>query len=191
MEEKLKQHTSDRLRVVLFGPESTGKTVLAEMLAKHFNTVWTPEFSRLYAEAKIANNEMLSYDDVLPIAIGQMTLENEMILKANKLLICDTNLLETKVYSEFYYDGKCPEIVKKFALEHTYDLHFLTYIDLPWEADNIRDKPLERKEMFDAFEQALITNKKPYVLLKGTMKERFDDAVKHINQLIEKDEIYR
>lgn len=186
MEEKLRQHASNCLRVVLFGPESTGKTVLAEQLAMHFNTVWTPEFSRLYAEAKIANNEVLSYNDVLPIAIGQMTLENKMILKANNILICDTNLLETKVYSEFYYNGKCPEIVKKFALEHVYDLHFLTYIDLPWEADNIRDKPLERKEMFEAFEQALIINEKPYVLLKGTMKERFDEAVKHIYQLIEK-----
>jgi NadR type nicotinamide-nucleotide adenylyltransferase len=186
MEEKLKQYTSDCLRVVLFGPESTGKTVLAEQLATYFNTVWTPEFSRLYAEAKIANNDTLSFEDVLPIAIGQIALENEMILKANKLLICDTNLLETKVYSEFYYDGKCPEIVKKFALEHRYDLQFLTYIDLPWEADNIRDKPLERNEMFEAFEQALIMNKKPYVLLKGTMKERFDTAVKHIHHLIEK-----
>lgn len=186
MEEKLRQHASNCLRVVLIGPESTGKTVLAEQLALHFNTVWTPEFSRLYAEAKIANNESLSYENVLPIAIGQMALENEMIIKANNILICDTNLLETKVYSEFYYDGKCPEIVQKFALEHTYDLHFLTYIDLPWEADSIRDKPLERKEMFDAFEQALIINKKPYVLLKGTMKERFDEAVKHIHQLIEK-----
>lgn len=186
MEEQLRQHESDCLRVVLFGPESTGKTVLAEQLAVHFNTVWTPEFSRLYAEEKAANNETLSYDDVLPIAIGQMELENEMILKANKVLICDTNLLETKVYSEFYYDGKCPEIVQKFALEHTYDLHFLTYIDLPWQADSIRDKPLERKEMFEAFEQALIKNKKTYVLLKGTMKERFDDAVKHIHRLIEK-----
>jgi NadR type nicotinamide-nucleotide adenylyltransferase len=186
MEEKLRQHTSNCLRVVLFGPESTGKTVLVEQLAKHFKTVWTPEFSRLYAEAKIANNESLSYDDVLPIAIGQMALENAMIQKANNILICDTNLLETKVYSEFYYDGKCPEIVQKFALEHIYDLHFLTYIDLPWEADNIRDKPLERKEMFEAFEQALIMNKKPYILLKGTMNERFDEAVKHIHHLIEK-----
>lgn len=186
MEEKLKQHPSTCLRVVIFGPESTGKTVLAEQLAVHFNTVWTPEFSRLYAEEKVANNETLSYNDVLPIAIGQMALENAMIKKANKVLICDTNLLETKVYSKFYYDGKCPEIVQKFALQHTYDLYFLTYIDLPWEADNIRDKPLERKEMFEAFEQALIKNKKRYVLLKGTIKERFDDAVNHIHQLIEK-----
>ena len=56
MEEKLRQQPSNGLRVVLFGPESTGKTVLAEQLAAHFNTVWTPEFSRLYAEAKIAKN---------------------------------------------------------------------------------------------------------------------------------------
>lgn len=190
MEEKLKQVSSNCLRVVLIGPESTGKTVLAEMLAKHFKTVWTPEFSRHYAELKIANNKTLTYEDVLPIAVGQMVLENAMILRANQLLICDTNLLETKVYSEFYY-GKCPEIVQKFATEHHYDLHFLTYIDLPWEADSIRDKPFERKEMFEAFEQALLTNNIPYVLLKGSMEERFNQAQKQIHLLIGNDEIYR
>lgn len=183
MEEKLRQQASDCLRVVLFGPESTGKTVLAERLAKHFDTVWVPEFSRTYAEAKIAKNQTLTYDDVMPIAIGQLQLENRMILKANKVLVCDTNLLETKVYSEFYYK-KCPDILHKYALKHTYDLYFLTYIDLPWEADNIRDKPLERNEMFRAFEQALIANNKPYILLKGSMKNRFDTAVKHIDTLI-------
>src|SRR5690554_540983 len=100
MEETLKQQDSNCLKVVLFGPESTGKTILAKQLAAHYNTLWVPEFSRSYAEEKSKHNEVLTKDDVLPIAIGQMALENSLAKQVESLLICDTNLLETKVYSE-------------------------------------------------------------------------------------------
>jgi len=122
--------------------------------------------------------------DLLPIAIGQMKLENEYALKANKLLICDTDLLETKVYSEVYYKGNCDPILEKYANKNEYDLYFLTYIDTPWEADDLRDKPNEREHMFVAFEKALKDFKKPYVLLKGDKEKRFKEAVFHINKLL-------
>ena len=99
-------------------------------------------------------------------------------------MICDTDLLETKVYSETYYTGSCDPILEKYALENTYDLYFLTYIDTPWEADDLRDKPHERERMFKAFEEALIKYKRPYVLLKGGKKERLELAVKHIDNLL-------
>ena len=75
-------------------------------------------------------------------------------------------------------------LIEKYALENTYDLYFLTYIDTPWEADDLRDKPHERERMFKAFEEALKTSKKPYVLLKGSLKERLDEATKHIDLLL-------
>ncbi|TYB78985.1 AAA family ATPase [Bizionia myxarmorum] len=184
MEETLKQRDSDCIKIVLFGPESTGKTAIAIKLAAHYKTLWVPEFSRIYAEEKAHNNEPLTKHDVIPIAKGQITLENKLVLEANKLLICDTDLLETKVYSKAYYPEFESEVLEKFATENYYNLYFLTNIDLPWEPDGIRDKPHERETMFKAFQNALKTYQKPYVLLSGSLTNRFEIAVKHIDELL-------
>lgn len=187
MEKKLKQintKNSNCIKVVLYGPESTGKSTLAKELATYYKTVFVEEFSRIYAETKAKNNVKLSKEDVLPIAIGQIKLENEQIKKANKLLICDTDLLETQVYSEFYYDGFCPDSIKKYALKNHYDLYFLTYIDTPWESDGIRDQPNNRLQMFNAFEQALINSKKRYVVVKGSFEERLSSCITQIDELL-------
>jgi len=114
MEKKLRQNPSNLIKVVLFGPESTGKTTLSEQLARHYNTVWVPEYARTYLQDKW-NNERKTCEpkDLLPIAMGQMKLENELTLKASDILICDTDLLETKVYSEAYYLGNCDPLLEK------------------------------------------------------------------------------
>ena len=98
MEEKFKQEPSDIIKIVLFGPESTGKTTLSEQLARHYNTVWVPEFARAYLQDKW-NNERKTCEpqDLLPIAAGQMRLENNLTKKTSDILICDTDLLETSV----------------------------------------------------------------------------------------------
>ncbi|MFL0353431.1 AAA family ATPase [Xanthomarina sp. GH4-25] len=186
MEETLKQIDSNCIKVVLFGPESTGKTVLAKQLAEYYKTLWVPEFSRLYAEEKANNNERLTKKDVLPIAKGQMALENLITKQVTNLLICDTNLLETKVYSETYYNGYSPRLLNKFATENEYNIYFLTNIDIPWEDDGIRDKPNEREDMFKAFQNELIKNKLPYVLLSGSLAQRLKIAIKHIDKLLKK-----
>ena len=189
MEEALKQQPSNCIKVVLFGPESTGKTTLSIQLARYYNSVWVPEYARDYLQNKW-NNERKTCEpkDLLPIAIGQMELENTLAQKTDSVLICDTDLLETKVYSEEYYSGTCDPLLEKYALKNTYDLYFLTYIDTPWEADDLRDKPEERQEMFEAFKAALIKYKRPFVLLKGDKKTRLATATKHINQLLEKND---
>jgi nicotinamide riboside kinase len=101
MEKNLKQEEANCIKVVLFGPESTGKTTLAKQLAHHYNSVWVPEFARQYLQKKW-NNERNTCEqsDLLPIAIGQMKLENNSAKKTDTVLVCDTDLLETKVYSE-------------------------------------------------------------------------------------------
>ena len=186
MEKKLKQQPSNCLKVVLFGPESTGKTTLSRQLARYYNSVWVPEYAREYLQDKW-NNERKTCEpqDLVPIAIGQMKLENELAKKTSSVLVCDTDLLETKVYSEAYYAGTCDPELEKYAIENTYDLYFLTYIDIPWEADDLRDKPNERARMFKAFEDTLKKYKRPYVILKGGKRERLREAVKHIDKLLE------
>lgn len=185
MEKKLKQTPSDIIKIVLFGPESTGKTTLSEQLARHYNTVWVPEYAREYLQNKW-NNERKTCEpnDLLPIAEGQMRLENELTNKATDVLICDTDLLETKVYSEAYYLGYCEPVLEKHALLNQYDLYFLTYIDVPWERDDLRDKPNEREKMFNYFKDALDQYDRKYVTLMGDKKTRLKTAVEHIDKLL-------
>lgn len=179
MENHFKQQPSPHLRrIVLFGPESTGKTTLAQQLAAHYNTLWVPEYMRTYYEEKWQGKPGKSKKtDLIPIAKGQMELENELAKAAEKFLFCDTNLLEIKVYAEAYFNGFCPPEIATFALQNAYELYFLTYIDTPWEADGLRDKPMEREVMFGLFEKALIEAEKPYVILKGNQDKRLQKAI--------------
>ena len=185
MEEKLKQTDINIVKIVLFGPESSGKTTLSKHLARHYNTVWVPEYAREYLQEKWNNTrETCEVSDLLPIAIGQMNLENELSKKADKVLICDTDLLETKVYSEAFYGGFVDPQLAQFAVQNTYDLYLLTYIDTPWEKDDLRDRPNERIEMFNAFENALKKYNRPYVLLKGNKIIRLELAIQEIDKII-------
>lgn len=185
MEEKLKQTEINIVKVVLFGPESSGKTTLSKLLARHYNTVWVPEYAREYLQNKW-NNERKTCEnkDMLPIAEGQMKLENELALKADKILICDTDLLETKVYSEEFYGGFVHPNLEKAALKNTYDLYLLSYIDTPWKADDLRDRPEQRLEMFNAFENALKKYGRPYILLKGEKRDRLEVAIREIDKIL-------
>ncbi|WP_299669578.1 ATP-binding protein [uncultured Polaribacter sp.] len=192
MEKELTQDPINIVKVVLFGPESTGKTTLSRHLARYYNTVWAPEFAREYLQEKWNNErKTCEKEDLIPIAIGQMKLENALAKKADKVLICDTDLLETKVYSEEFYGGFVDDTLNKAAKENTYDLYLLTYIDTPWEEDDLRDRPQQRLEMFTAFENALKQHNKNYILLKGDKETRLKKATKAIDNIIaEKDNLH-
>ena len=140
---------------MLFGPESSGKTTLAKKLSEYYQGTWVPEFAREYLQ--------------------QMKLENAAVKSEKKVVFCDTDLLETKVYSEAYYDGWCDDEVAKAALENTYDLYLLTYIDTPWQADDLRDRPDQREEMFAYFKHSLI---------KGSLEDRMQLITNHLNSLL-------
>ena len=187
MEEKLRQKPADLIKVVLFGPESSGKTTLAQELAKHYQTEWVPEFAREYLQEKW-NKEQRTCEahDLIPIAEGQIRLENYWTEKANKLLICDTDLLETKVYSEAYYLGYCDPVLETYALQNTYNLYLLTSIDIPWEKDDLRDKPNERERMFLYFKETLEKYDRNFVILKGNKENRLALAIKFIDKLLDR-----
>lgn len=185
MEKALEQHSVNLIKVVLFGPESTGKTTMSELLAKHYDTVWVAEYAREYLQEKWNNERKTCEDsDLIPIAKGQIALENKLAQKADRILICDTDLLETKVYSEEYYGGFVHPELDKYALKNKYDLYLLTNIDTPWEADDLRDRPDQRQEMYQAFEDTLIRYKRPYIKLNGSIKERVDLATLEIDKLL-------
>lgn len=185
MEKNLRQENINLVKVVLFGPESTGKTTLSIQLAKHYNTVWVEEFARPYLQT-VWNQERRTCEpkDIMPIAYGQIALENRLAKRADKVLICDTDLLETKVYSEEYYGGYVDPLLEVAAVDNTYDLYLLTYIDTPWVEDDLRDRPEQRLEMFNAFKKALDDYDRPYILLKGDKETRLKAATEAIDKII-------
>jgi nicotinamide riboside kinase len=187
MEGNLKQiqntGSTELIKIVLFGPESTGKTTLAMQLAEYFETAWVPEFARDYLQEKWdSTSQICDVNDMLPIAYGQTKLENDALSAANKFLFCDTNLLVTKIFSEVYYNF-CDRILDKATREHEYDLFFLTDIDVPWEKDDLRDKPDERESVFAVFKQTLLDNNKPFITLSGDKDLRLSKAISIINDL--------
>ena len=185
MEKIPEQQPCDCIKIVLFGPESSGKTTMSKKLSEYYKGAFVPEFARDYLQQKWENKKQIcTPEDILPIAQGQIELENNAVNSGNKMIFCDTDLLETKVYSEAYFEGWCDPSVTKAALGNSYDLYFLTYIDIPWEADDLRDRPDQRQEMFDLFEQALVENDRRYILLKGNIEQRLNTAINQINNLL-------
>ena len=182
MEKDLIQQPSLCKRITFVGPESTGKTTLSERMAFLHHTEWVREYMRLYLQEKWDKQcAVCTWEDLLPIAKGQVRLENEALSKAKQYLFCDTCLLELVIYSYIYY-GKCEPIIEQHALSHKYDHIFLTYIDTPWVADDLRDKPHEREEIFAFFKDFLEKKSIPFHLLKGNL----DDRVEQINQKLKR-----
>lgn len=181
MEKKLKQTATNICRVTFVGPESTGKTTISQALAQKYQTEWVPEFMRTYLQQKWdEKREVCDWEDLLPIAKGQMVMENELIKKANEFIFCDTNLFELMTYSYIYY-GKCDPLIEKYAIDNQYDFIFLTYIDVPWLPDDLRDKPNEREYMFRQFKQMLNQHKKSYILLEGNHEQRMKKVIDTID----------
>lgn len=192
MEENFRQqHISGSkiIKIAFHGPESTGKTTLARQLAVHFNTVWAPEFARDYLQKKWdTTKETCVAADLLPIAKGQMQLENQALLQASRFLFVDTCLLTTKVYSEIYY-GSCDPLLDEAAKEHQYDLFFLTDVDVPWEADDLRDAPNNRPSTFEKFKEALVNTNKPFYVLSGSAEIRLNKAIQLLSEIEKAKEI--
>lgn len=173
MEKELEQTQNGIIKVVVFGPESTGKSTLAKALAEEFNTQSVPEFMRLYLQEKWdQHQETCTEADMLPIAKGQIRLENEAAKKANKILFCDTNLLQNWVYAKVYFDDYRNPLFEEYVNKHEYQLYILCDIDVPWQADDLRDKPDEREKMFAIFANELTKRNLPYIRTTGSLAQR-------------------
>lgn len=167
-------------RIAIVGPECTGKTALASFLAQHFQTIWVPEFARSYIETL---NRPYEKQDLVTIARGQIWLENELATRANKVIICDTNLIVIKIWSEFNYGDCDPEIVKALSTQH-YDLQLLTYIDIPWEDDPQREHPHQREQLYEIYKSELLNSNAHFIEIKGIERERRTTAIQAIEEIL-------
>ena len=167
-------------KVAVVGPECTGKSSLSAFLADHFRTSWVPEYAREYLDNL---GRPYQQEDLLKIARGQLALEDKLAATSKELLICDTNLYVIKVWSEYKYGNCDPEILKQIA-DRKYDLYLLTYIDLAWAPDPLREHPYEREELFRIYESEMKNQPVPFVIIKGEGEQRHQSAVKAIEQFL-------
>jgi NadR type nicotinamide-nucleotide adenylyltransferase len=187
MEENLQQQNSDSIRIVIYGPESTGKTTLAKALARRYQTNWVPEFARDYLQNKWdLNQDICNLEDLIIIAKGQIEAENKRLKTAKNFLFCDTNILVTQIWSETHFNGYCDPRIKLWVNTFQYDHYFLTNIDVPWKSDDLRDQPKERKRMFNFFKDSLIKRNLPFTILKGNHETRIIQAQKILKKLSNK-----
>lgn len=166
-------------RVCLIGPECTGKSELAQNLARHYGTSWSREFAREYAE-KRANR--LSYKDVDAIARGQIAGEDGAIATASGLVLLDTDLISTVVYSRHYY-GRAPDWIVDSARARRAGLYLLMDTDVPWKADTARDAGGDhREDLFDAFRAALDEFETRWEVVSGGWEERGRRAMEIVDR---------
>jgi NadR type nicotinamide-nucleotide adenylyltransferase len=160
-------------RIAITGPESTGKSMLSEQLARHYQTVWVPEYAREYLEHL---GKPYMEDDILSIARGQLSHEAAMLDKASGYLFCDTELVVTKIWSEVKY-RKCDPWILEAIENHRYDLYLLCDIDLPWEYDPLREHPDQRQFLFDLYFNELKRREFPFEVVRGSGPDRLAHAV--------------
>jgi NadR type nicotinamide-nucleotide adenylyltransferase len=174
------QSRPDIQKVCVIGPECTGKTALSGALAAHLKTAWVQEYARAYLNKL---NKPYVESDLIKISHGQLRMEDEWVYDANRILVCDTNLIVIKVWSEFKY-GKCDPIILDLIATRKYDLYLLTYIDIPWMSDPLREHPDKREELYNMYLREMKDQTVPFVEIKGTEQQRLDHALAAISKFI-------
>ena len=169
------------IRVVVTGSECTGKTTLAEDLARHYRTIFVPEYVRRFVEKK---GSAPALADVAAIALMLIELEDRLAAQVRRLLVLDTDLLSTIVYSHHYF-GNCPAWVEKALTDRAADLYLLAGIDVPWVPDDVqRDRGDRREEMHGLFRAGLTERGLQYQEIHGSRRQRLRDASAVIDRLI-------
>ena len=169
------------IKIAITGPESTGKSLLAAGLAKHFNTVFVPEFARTYIDRLTRPYEQA---DLKVIAKGQLSAEAQAQKNASDFLFCDTEMLVMKIWSLYKY-GNCDPFILHAINNQKFDLYLLCNIDLPWEYDRQREHPQLRQYFFNCYQQELKNNAFRYAVVSGQGEKRLQCAIEAV-ELISK-----
>ncbi|MES2848073.1 MAG: ATP-binding protein [Bacteroidota bacterium] len=181
-------------KIVVVGPESTGKSTLCEKLATHYNTIWVKEYAREYL---LKNGTDYTFENLLDVAKGQLRLEEEGIVKANASIshsplathyypfFIDTDQYVLKTWCEFVF-GQCHQWILNQVAERKYDLYLLANIDAPWVKDELREYPdfATREKLYHHYKDILINQNVPWVDISGTYEERLQKAITAVDKIL-------
>ncbi|HRE51828.1 MAG TPA: ATP-binding protein [Flavitalea sp.] len=170
-------------RIVILGPESTGKTTLSSELARRYRTEWVPEYAR---EHLLTHGTTYTYDDLLLIAQKQLEQEDRIAAGAkNNLLFVDTDMHVMKVWCEFVFNA-CHQWIIDRIVEREYHFYLLCNTDLPWTKDELREYPdLEsRQKLFRMYKENMIEQQTPWIEVGGTDQERLRTAIAAVDAMI-------
>jgi NadR type nicotinamide-nucleotide adenylyltransferase len=175
---------SEPRRIAVYGPESTGKTQLAEKLAAHFGAPLVPEYARERWEAQ---GGVLGLDDMLPVAREQWRREDAAAAQADRLVICDTDALTTMLWSDLLY-GTCPDELRRGAEKRcrNYALYLLLDIDVPFAPDPQRcfPDPADREKCRRIWRGALERRNLPFVEIRGDWALREAAAIAAVQAML-------
>ncbi|MEL7248248.1 MAG: ATP-binding protein [Bacteroidota bacterium] len=168
------------LKVLITGPESTGKTRLTQYLARQFQAPWIPEFARAYLNAL---DRPYEEEDLLRILNGQLRLQGQQ--DRSPILFCDTGPEVIHVWSQVKY-GRVDAYIDQQVRAVHYDLRLLCYPDLAWEPDPLREAPslAEREQLFADYQALLDQLRLPYTIVQGQGEGREKAALKVVEQLM-------
>lgn len=169
-------------KIAVVGPESTGKSTMANYLAKELGTVCVPEYARYYC--KNLNNQYTLQDET-NMFYGQVALEEALTASANHgLLVCDTTILTVKIWSDHLF-GHTPAEVTDEIRSRKYDLYLLMDIDLPWEDDPLRDFPTERAHFMQVWKEELNALQAEYEIISGREDARLQNGLNAVKKHFE------
>lgn len=165
-------------KICFYGPESTGKSTMAEKMASLYQTTFVPEVAR-----ELISSNDITVNDIIKIGSAQTQRVKEKTKSANKVLFCDTDLITTKIYSQHYLN-EIPQILNELEKEIRYDLYFLLDIDVEWVADHLRDFGDKRLEMFNLFKTELEKRGIDYIHISGNYAEREEKVKKAVDSIL-------
>src|SRR5690606_19508410 len=167
-------------KIAVVGPESTGKSTVAEQLARQLGTVCVPEYAREYCRHL---NREYTLQDEMNMFYGQVALERSLVpLAQNNVLVCDTMFLTIKVWCDHLFGYTPDEVVNELRNVH-YDLFLLMDIDLPWVDDPLRDFPHLRDHFMEIWHSELKAMDANYVVISGLDGERTANALEAVKLL--------
>lgn len=190
-------------KIVVIGPESTGKSSLCAQLAAHYKTAWVKEYAREYL---LANGTNYSFENLLDVARGQVNQEEREILQfeviANQItfndyknkaaaeiktvpLFIDTDMQVLRVWCEFVF-GKCHHWILNQIVERSYDLYLLCNIDLAWVKDELREYPdlTTREKLYHHYKDTMVNQDTPWIDISGSYDERLAKAIVAVDALV-------
>jgi NadR type nicotinamide-nucleotide adenylyltransferase len=174
-------------KVAILGPESTGKSALAEALANHYNTAWAPEYAREYVEKLTVP---YTFNDVCNIAHKQIEQEkyyNNPSFDNKNFVFFDTELIITKVWLEYKFNT-VPHFITERIKEGYFDVYLLCAPDLAWIPDAVREHGTDREFFFNWYKKEIEDTGKPYYIIEGFGKERTENAINALTLTIENHE---